>query len=142
MARARVLQQGKTNIETTDISDFAFHSDYPTLKIDQSDSNNIVMLANTSAIDIEITHNLGYQPNEFVFVKHNNKLFQIYGGDPCGIDIPLSFDGTPLGFNGTAFGFASFDTTKLYVEILLLGGFTATNNQTFTVYHSIQLDEE
>ena len=71
MAEKKILKKGQTNINSTDIWRFAFHSGYPTYKI--IGQGALTLTANTPGGDLGyfaggmVSHNLGYKPQSFVF---------------------------------------------------------------------------
>jgi len=145
MAFLRILKEGETNINSTEIWRFAYHSDYPTLKIKTSGKQNAVMTAGTHQKSITIAHNLGYEPNFFVNIKYRGKLYESYGETQCSLDyeVPTTIPGGGGAYSDTAYSYSSVDSNNLYVEIRLLwDGNNVTNNETFEVYYFIQLDEE
>ena len=143
MAHAKILKEGKTNINSTDVSDFAFHSDYKTLKIHNSGSVTVTWPACTDAgVSSTIYHGLGYVPNFFVYIEHAGKLYEIYGGSFCG-DVELAFSDCSHYDTGKVYAFASINSNNLYVDIVFAGGgFYMFNDEDFTIHYSIQLDEE
>jgi len=65
MAVIKILKQGESDIESSDISKFAFHSDYPTLKI--ALQGTFTMTLNSlggeyNEVTATVMHNLGYKP--------------------------------------------------------------------------------
>jgi len=82
MAKLKVLKDGETDINSTDISKFAMHSDYKCQKVASQSSADIVMPEGSVTGDVAtgvIYHNLGYIPPFFVFVEHNNKGYEAVG---------------------------------------------------------------
>lgn len=72
MAKFKILRNGETDIESTDIWRFAMHSDYPTYKIKQSGSITLTTTTTGGSLGYQatqtISHGLGYVPQTFVFV--------------------------------------------------------------------------
>lgn len=143
MAHAKILKDGKTNINSTDISDFAFHSDYKTLKIHKTDNITVVAPANSTSVSKTIYHGLGYQPNIFVYVEYDGKLYEAYGGTTCAVDVPALYYGSD--WPQDMYAFVSMNTSNLYVEIEFLdqtGNTKLKYNTTFKIHYFIQLDQE
>ena len=83
MAKCKVLREGETNINSTDIWRFSLHSDYPTFKVFSSGS--LTLSATTAGgnlgyyAETSVTHNLGYNPITFVYADFS--AYPQYPGD-------------------------------------------------------------
>jgi len=69
MPVAKILKSGETNIASTDIWRFAFHSNYPTFKI--GSSGTVSLTATTVGgigyiAETSVYHGLGYIPQTFI----------------------------------------------------------------------------
>ena len=69
MAKVKILKEGETNISSTDIWRFAFHSNYPTFKI--GSSGTVSLTATTVGgigyiAETSVYHGLGYIPQTFI----------------------------------------------------------------------------
>ena len=138
MAFIKILRDDQTDINSNDIWRFAFHSDYKTLKIHKYGSTILTIPAGSPYGTKTIPHSLGYEPNFFVYIGYNGRVFETYGSTPASLEeIPTSLSSTDQ-----AYGYASVDSNNLYVDIDFLGSATVVNNETFTIYYSIQLDQE
>lgn len=82
MAKLKVLREGETNINSTDIWRFSLHSDYPTFKVLSSGQ---LTLSTLTAVDdwyyaqTAVAHNLGYKPITFVYADFSS--YPQYPGD-------------------------------------------------------------
>jgi hypothetical protein len=79
MAKFKVLKNGFTDIDSTDISDFSIHSDYKCQKLALADSVTVVMDAFSGSASGVINHNLGYIPSFFCFVEYGGKGYETVG---------------------------------------------------------------
>jgi len=137
MAKIKALKSGETDIESTDIWRFAFHSDYPTFKIATAGTQDVTILAGTSEIYLDITHGLGYKPIFFAFLKYGIETIPIFG-DGSGI-----FDTGILDEHGDPTSIITYQTlsdTKLRLG-LYSAPYNLLNNTTFTLSWIIALDE-
>lgn len=133
MAVFKILKNGETDIESTDISKFALHSDYKCQKIAISTGVNIVLPAGSTWLDGDyveavINHNLGYIPLFFGFVQHRGKGYESAGNANPQIDL-VSSDGYPVG----AALDISADSTKLYITLWPTGFGTTRYAETFAL---------
>ncbi len=133
MAVIKVLKNGKTNIDSTDISDFALHSDYKCQKMALAYSVNITLLAGSSWLNGDfaegvINHNLGYIPIFFPFVEFAGKGYEGTGNANPQIALTSS-DPDPV---GAAFDIWA-DANQLHITVWATGFGTTAGNNTFTV---------
>lgn len=141
MAKIKILKDGETDIDSTDISKFALHSDYKCQKVALASYVNITLPAGSNYWDGDyasgvLYHNLGYIPLFFVFVEHGGKGYEACGNANPQIDLQSS-DSDPVG--------ASFsidaDSDKLNITVWATGFGTTQNNETFTIRVFFILDE-
>ncbi|MDX9798841.1 MAG: hypothetical protein RBT05_08280 [Bacteroidales bacterium] len=141
MAIIKILKNGETDIESTDISKFALHSQYKCQKIAAVGSASIVLPAGSSWLDggsysAVINHGLGYIPLFWAFVEHSGKGYESVGNANPQIDL-ASGDGFPV---GAAFNIDA-DSSNLNIEIWPTGFGETANNETFTIRAFFILDE-
>ena len=137
MGKLKILKSGQTDIDSTDIWRFTFHSDYPTFKIFSSGTVDVTMLATTDEIYYDISHNLGYKPLFFAYLEYNNVTIPIFG-DGSGI-----FDVSILDIYGDPTSIITYSTlsdTTLRLG-LLSTPYAVGSNTTFTLSWIIVLDE-
>lgn len=82
MAVVKILKEGETNIDSTDIWRFNFYSDFPTFKIAEKGSHEIsIQTGNTADAGSAyvILHELGYKPIFFAWIEYDGKSYPIYG---------------------------------------------------------------
>lgn len=135
MAKFKVLKDGETNINSSDISKFAMHSDYKCQKIAAHGAVNITM-TNTDYATGSITHSLGYIPMFYVFVEHDGKGYEAYGNSNPTITVPAQGGGTTR----VTFDINS-DSTKLNIEAWASSVYGNVANSTFTIRSFFVLDE-
>ena len=137
MSVIKVLKNGKTDIDSTDISDFALHSDYKCQKIALATSVDITLPAGSTWLDGDyaegvINHNLGYIPIFFPFVEFGGKGYEATGN--ANPQIPLTpVDPDPLyGTVGAGFDIWA-DDTQLHITVWPTGFGETAGNNTFTI---------
>jgi hypothetical protein len=135
MGKLKILKSGKTNIDSTDISDFAFHSDYPVYKIISSGSADFTMLAGNYEASYTITHNLGYIPMVLGFAQHG------IGGYIFPCNMPADMNVAPDFGTQFIYCYADENTATITVHNQLPVDYTVTSNTTFTAYWRIMVDE-
>jgi len=83
MALVKVLNSGYTDITTTDIWKFSFHSQYPTMKIALQGTFNLTLTSNGDGSYNEairtITHSLGYRPLCFFYAVIGSQSIPFHG---------------------------------------------------------------
>ena len=148
MPKLKILKQGETDINSTDIWRFAFHSEYPVYKIISSGSASMTMLAGEFQTSYTITHNLGYVPMVFGFVQEASVTI---GGTyfpgayiyPCNIPADLFVFNNDGGGTGTQFIYCYADETTMTIVVhnQLPVDYLSRYDCTFNVYWRIAVDE-
>lgn len=72
MAKLKILKEGETDINSSDIWRFSVHSDYPTQQIYTSDHTTITIPAGEVFGNTTVAHSLGYSPDV-------SAIFEVYG---------------------------------------------------------------
>lgn len=111
MPKLKILKEGETDINSTDIWRFAFHSDYPVYKIISSGSANFTMFTGQWDAFYTIPHNLGYIPQVFGFLERSGKIY------PCNLFTGINdvfYDVGPTD-TCTVFAYCSADDTNVYI---------------------------
>lgn len=138
MAKVKILKEGETNISSTDIWRFAFHSDYKTFKIKSEGSQSFTIYSGTDEAHVDITHSLGYSPAYFSYIKYGSYSYPVQG------DIFVYYDDLYLPANigyDVAVRFYSFsDSTKLRIGAYFITS-TATSNVSFEAKYKIMIDK-
>lgn len=132
MAVIKILKNGETDIESTDISKFALHSDYKCQKIALATSVQITLPNGSNWFDGDyaegvINHDLGYIPIFFPFVEYGSKGYEATGNANPQIDLPTQDDPVGAAFDIWA------DSTQLHITVWPTGFGTVSGNQTFTI---------
>lgn len=148
MAKLKILKENETNIDSTDISKFAFHSDYPVFKIVNSGSADFIMhetyTIDDGAIDASYTyaHNLGYIPMVMGWLELAGNIY------PCNslISTQQYFDiGNPPTYlsTGTSFVYCVADSTTLTIGLhnIIPVDFSNQYSTTFTAHWRLMADE-
>ena len=137
-AKFKILKEGKTNINSTDISDFVIHSGYPNVKIKFSGSNNFTLSSGSYQAYHTVTHNLGYIPQAYGWVERNSKIY------PCNLYAPTGEFGVKYNSTDDAdvmtICSSTTTTTSIGVFIKFPVGATAYTNYTFTAHWRIAVD--
>ena len=139
MAVFKVLKEGQTDIDSTDIWRFAIHSDYPNVKIKFSGSTNFTMLAGQWDAYYVIPHNLGYIPIVYGWLERSGKIY------PCnlltGID-DVKYDAGEFDIC-SVFAYCSADENNVYIgaynKFPVDAG--AYQNYTFKAHWRIAVDQ-
>lgn len=138
MAKFKILKEGETDIDSTDIWRFAFHSDYPTFKIASGGSQEITLSSGNTEASHTIYHGLGYYPTFFAGIKYGSYYFPIQG---YGIDFAITglIDeyGDPMSIITYAFPYDS-NNIRIGVESV---PYASGYDYQFTAYWTIMLDE-
>lgn len=139
MAVFKILKEGQTNINSTDIWRFAIHSDYPNVKIKLAGSANFTMTAGNFYAEYVIPHNLGYIPIVFGWVERSGKIY------PCNLLTGISdvfFSSDPLDVC-SVFAYCSADATNVYIGVYnkFPVDAPAYSNYTFKAHWRISVDE-
>ena len=138
MSVIKILKEGESDIDSNDIWRFSFHSDFPVFKIFDAGSHDITILANQTDAGYIISHNLGYLPIFFAFLKFGSITIPVFGyGDSglYGVGIKDVYgDDTMI----IVYTELTETTLKIGVQSAPYG---VKNNVTFTVSWMIMLDE-
>jgi len=139
MAVFKILKEGETDINSTDISKFAIHSDYPNVKIKFAGKANFTMFAGDYMAEYIIPHNLGYIPIVFGWLERSGRIY------PCN---------TMTGINDVKYGSGESDICSVMavctadttnVHIIAHNKFPvdapAYDNYVFTAHWRIAVDE-
>jgi hypothetical protein len=76
MAKARVLKDGFTDIDSTNIYEFSIHSDYPSQKVALAGSDTLTIPNGDNTGSITISHNLGYRPTVIATMEVENSRYK------------------------------------------------------------------
>ena len=138
MSKFRVLKNGHTDPESTDIWKFVFHESYPTFKIANSGSQTITMNAGEYDVHHNIAHNLDYFPVYFAYILKGGVSMQVpYYISNTGVTVTGEFsdDAEPVSY----YSFLD-DSNTLRIGAELPYD-NAKFNESFTIYWMIMLDE-
>jgi len=136
-AELKILKPGYTDITSSDIWKFIFHSDHSTFKIATSGSSNFTITAGSNSGYHSVSHNLGYDPVYFANILKGTRSYQVPADLYSGIGVPAQGGGTT---------YIRFYTYLPSLNTLRIGAYTAdganvASTQTFTAYWIINLDE-
>lgn len=136
MAVLKILKDTYTDMTTTDIWKYIFHSGYPTVKIATSGSQSFTISSGSNEAHIDIAHNLGYEPFYLANILKGSFSFQVPADMDSGIDVAA----------GLYMSRIRFYTQIVNSNTLRIGAYTADSenvdsNQAFTAYWIITLDE-
>lgn len=141
MAKVKILKSGETDIDSTDIWRFIFHSDYTTFKIQSGGNQQFTIPAGQSYGEFTITHSLGYRPVYFANIKYGNYSFQVasaiapfYNGDYIYLE-------NESGYDSIIYFYSYVENNTLVIGASTLDGENLQNTATFTGYYIINLDE-
>ena len=141
MAKYKILKAGETDIDSSDIWRFAFHSDHPTWKIGFQGSGTLTLPAGSTYAEYTINHNLGYKPFISPSVKFGAKTYKVYALTFSGQTVAGYHPGWGSG-NYEVFFVTQFTDTQLKIGIALDDGYADPDNDvTVTVKWLIKLDE-
>lgn len=134
MAVIKILKNGEIDIESTDISKFALHSNYKCQKIALATNVQITLPAGSTWWDGDfaegvINHNLGYVPIFFPFVEFASKGYEACGNANPQITLTPVDPGDPV---GAAFDIWA-DSTQLHITVWPTGFGETAGNNTFTI---------
>lgn len=135
MAKVKILKSGETDIKSTDIWRFSFHSDYPTFKISEAKTDTIHLLAGNDTAYVDITHGLGYNPIFFCYVLKGTKAYQVPYNMATDITITGESGPTEVWLNNEL-----IDANTLRVGVYIPYDY-ADGNEDFTVNVLFMLDE-
>ncbi|NCD18112.1 MAG: hypothetical protein EOL91_12555 [Actinobacteria bacterium] len=140
MAKIKILKQGETNINSTDIWRFAMHSDYKNQKIAGHKTISITLPAGSEWLDGDyvernIYHGLGRYVNFYAYVEHRGKGYEILGNSNPSIQVKAD------GFPTMATFQVSIDTDYINVLLFASGLGETLYDETFTIRIFYILDE-
>lgn len=136
MPEIRILKSGETDIYSTDIWRFAFHSKYPTFKINNSGSHEITIPAGGDEAYYDIAHNLNTEPIYFPYILKGTTSKYVPGYLPIsGTQIQGESDIADVSYYAIL-----TDANTLRIGVYLPYDY-ALANETFTVYWTIMEDE-
>jgi hypothetical protein len=138
MAKVKILKDGETDITSTDIWRFAYHSDYPTYKIGASGSSAFTIASGANEGHHDVTHSLGYDPIFFAYIKHGGSVTYAVTGDFFP-DIQVNV--SPSGTEDIRFYTTLTDTNTLRIGAYTALGSNVSSTENFTAYWLIMLDE-
>ena len=81
MAKLKILKNGETDIESTDIWRFCVHSDYPTQKIYASGQTTLTIPSGSDAGTKTLSHDLGYAPIVMAMFETDNSRYAKVSGE-------------------------------------------------------------
>lgn len=131
----RVSKTGK-DVLTDEDFDMALTSKYPTYKVESEASGTFQINAGNAGLTVTDTHNLGYNPMFFGYIKKGNYTYVVTGDMDSGIDVPSSSGTSRLRFQAYH---GSSNNVKLRVYTADSAG--VSNNESFTFYFLIMLDQ-
>jgi hypothetical protein len=128
----KILKTGETDIDSTDISKFAVHSDYPAQKIYASGSTTITIPSGGLAGSVTINHALGYSPSV-------TAMFEISGGRYIKVNGQKNVyrpDDEP-----SIYSIKVSTTSVTFQSIASFATLAASSNVSITVYYIIFYEE-
>lgn len=138
MAKLKVLREGQTNINSTDIWRFSLHSDYPTFKVLSSGQLTLSTLTAGGSLgyyaQTAVAHNLDYKPITFVYAD-----FSPYPQYPGDLAIKTSdVSGWYIFYYNDSIIYVTqwSDSTNTYFRIE-----TPEYNKSLTFYYTITADK-
>lgn len=141
MAKVKMLKTGETDIDSTDIWRFCFHSDYPTLKIALSGSQTFTIAAGNNYGEHVVTHNLGYRPIYIANIGYSTRSYQVpsnltplYNNDYIWVPNESLYDSI-INF------YSVIENNTLTIGASTADGENVVSTQTYTAYWLILLDE-
>jgi hypothetical protein len=134
----KVLHTGETDITSTDISKFTFHSGYPTLKVATSGSTTLTIPSGQDLSQIVVTHNLGYTPIYLCSITYSTKAYQVPGVVKPYPSIVVT---TTSGPSALVFSTGCTDPNELIIQASTANFNNVTSDVTMTANWIIFLDE-
>lgn len=133
----KVLHTGETDITSTDISKFTFHSGYPTLKVATSGSTTLTISAGDAFGEVTVNHNLGYVPVYLSNITYSTKAYQVAASVVPYPYISVAASGGPsiISF------YATTDDNTLTLGAITTDTDTVVSDTSFTANWIIFLDE-
>ena len=135
----KILKEGETDIDSTDIWRFAMHSDHKNYKVGAFDNTTIVLPGGSFSRSSSITHNLGYIPVFFAYIEHLGKGYLVSGSmnNPT-IQVP---SGGILGYTLINFSVQATSTSLNLIAIANSSLGAPTSDQTFIIRAFFIIDE-
>jgi hypothetical protein len=134
MTVLKILKDGETDMQSTNISKFVMHTDYPAQKIYSSGQTNLVIPSGEIDGYVTVTHSLGYVPTVFaMFINGDGRYIKVQGLKP----VPnRPVDGEP--------GFYNVVVNSSYIKFEFVPLFSteeAPSDIGITVYYIILYEE-
>lgn len=141
MAIVKMLKTGETDIDSTDIWRFAFHSGYPTLKIATSGSSSLSLTPGNFYAEYTAPHDLGYKPMYFANIQYGTRAYSVQANVT-----PISESGyvevmNELGYTSIVNFYSTVTYNDLIIGVSTGDGENADETISFTVYWTVYLDE-
>lgn len=137
MAVFKILKDAYTDMTTTDIWKYVFHSGYPTFKVYASGSKSFTISAGSNEAHYDIAHNLGYEPFYFAHILKGSYSYQVPADMDSGIDVAAGGGWT----SRIRFYTQLTDKNTLRIGAYTSDGLNVDNNESFTAYWIVCLDE-
>ena len=138
MAKLKILNEGETDINSTEIWRYSIHSDYPNVKIIYQGSQSFVMSTGQWDSSNTFTHNLWYIPIVYGWLERSGKTWNC--NMLTGISDVIADDGvTQCTVNAYCLATATTVTIGAYNK--LPTDAPALTNYTFTAHWKIAVDE-
>lgn len=131
----RVSKTGK-DVLTDEDFDMALTSKYPTWKIHSTVSGTFTLNAGNFRLTLTGTHNIGYKPIWFGYIKYGSKTFLVQGIFNSGETVATS-----SGTSSLIFSAFHFDTNKVKLRVETDDSAGVDNDTSFTFYFVIMYDE-
>ena len=139
MAKLKILKTGETNIESTDIWRFCYHSDYSTFKIYAQGTFNMTLTPIGDGSYNEVTntlnHNLGYRPICFFHAVIGSQSIPFHGQTIFTNSGALDYYGDPA---DPLLG-STINTND--IDFRFIAPFDVQSSVTATINYIIMLDE-
>lgn len=79
MASIKILKDGATDINSTNVYDFAINSDYKLQKISSVETATLTMPSDSTSVSTSLSHGLSYKPVFFCYIEHDGKGYEAIG---------------------------------------------------------------
>lgn len=137
----KVLKSGETDIDSTDIWRFAFHSGYPTLKIGSSGSASLSLTPGNFYSEHTVTHSLGYKPIYFANIQYGTTAYSVQANTtPFKQDAYIEVM-NEFGYTSIINFYSTVTDTQIIIGVSTADGANAAATISFTVYWTVYLDE-
>lgn len=137
MAVFKILKPSYIDKDTTDIWKFIFHSKFPTFKIATSGNQIFTIPAGSNEAHHDVSHNLGYFPVYFANILKGLYSYQVPADMNSGIEVASGGGG----LSNIRFYTELIDNNTLRIGAYTADGANVDNNESFTAYWIITLDE-